>query len=189
MKGLLALAIALAALWAASPASAQDVAVVNAAHVSPTLLAHVERVVAHQVNVTLHRYWRRAARIRFVDTPQAWRVTLVKLHLVCTRAVGCLPGLEGSYDRGWHDRRAHAEVGTDATTGWEITFSHEVLEMAVDPHLRTFQPHTKALLEICDPFEQFSYTRDGVTLADFATPAFFEMGSSSRREDLLNLPV
>ena len=173
----------------AAPAGAQDITVVNASHVAPALLHHVETVVARQVNVDLHRYWRHAAHIRFADTAHAWRVTLVKLHIVCSKDVGCLPGLAGSYDHGWHDRWAHAEVGTDAGSGWEITLSHEVLEMAVDPYLRTFIPGTNMTIEICDSYEEFSYVRDGVGLSDFATPAFFGLGSARGRQDFLNLPV
>lgn len=78
-----------------------------------------------------------------------------------------------------------------ADPGWELTASHEVLEMLADPFgNRTLAgaPPPKApkpvsqftrviyLVEVCDPCEgtQFSYEVNGIALSDFITPHYYD---------------
>jgi hypothetical protein len=78
-----------------------------------------------------------------------------------------------------------------ADPGWELTASHEVLEMLADPFgNRTLAgaPPSKApvpvsrftrvlyLVEVCDPCEasQFAYEVNGVSLSDFITPHYYD---------------
>lgn len=67
---------------------------------------------------------------------------------------------------------------------WSLVASHECLEMLVNPLGERFmtgpsprENHVPVeyLLEICDPCQavEYAYTRDGVLLSDFYTPAFF----------------
>jgi hypothetical protein len=64
---------------------------------------------------------------------------------------------------------------------WNLTISHEVLEMLVDPSLSAFATGTRPdgavvqyLKEICDPCQATPYVIDGVTVSDFVTPAYFD---------------
>jgi hypothetical protein len=78
-----------------------------------------------------------------------------------------------------------------ADPGWELTASHEVLEMLADPFgNRTIagSPPPKSpapvsqfsrvlyLVEVCDPCEglQFAYEVNGTTLSDFITPHYYD---------------
>jgi hypothetical protein len=78
-----------------------------------------------------------------------------------------------------------------ADPGWELTASHEALEMLADPFgNRTIAgaPPPKApapvsrfsrvtyLVEVCDPCEseQFAYEVNGVKLSDFITPHYYD---------------
>lgn len=78
-----------------------------------------------------------------------------------------------------------------ADPGWELTASHEVLEMLADPFgNRTVAgtPPPKApapvsrfkrvvyLVEVCDPCEanQFAYEVNGIQLSDFITPHYYD---------------
>jgi hypothetical protein len=78
-----------------------------------------------------------------------------------------------------------------ADSGWELTASHEALEMLADPFgNRTIAgpPPPKApapvsrfsrvmyLVEVCDPCEasQFAYEVNGVQLSDFITPHYYD---------------
>jgi hypothetical protein len=78
-----------------------------------------------------------------------------------------------------------------ADPGWELTASHEALEMLADPFgNRTIagMPPPKApapvskftrvmyLVEVCDPCEanQFAYEVNGVQLSDFITPHYYD---------------
>jgi hypothetical protein len=69
--------------------------------------------------------------------------------------------------------------------GWAMTASHEVLEMLVDPFGNRLiagdspvedQGRVEFLVEVCDPSEaaEFGYSVNGVQLADFYTPHYFD---------------
>ena len=83
-----------------------------------------------------------------------------------------------------------------ADPGWELTASHEVLEMLADPFgNRTIAgpPPPKApapvskfrrvayLVEVCDPCEadQFAYEVNGIQLSDFITPHYYDPNGST----------
>jgi len=68
---------------------------------------------------------------------------------------------------------------------WELTASHECLEMLADPFgnrliagpsLKPDQGRVEYLVEVCDPSEamEFGYTVNGELLSDFYTPNFFD---------------
>lgn len=74
---------------------------------------------------------------------------------------------------------------TDAEFGlnWTITFSHEVLEMIVDPYINLTvldqDSNTTGMLyayEVCDATQadQFGYQINGVWVSDFVYPAWFD---------------
>jgi hypothetical protein len=71
------------------------------------------------------------------------------------------------------------------TDGWQLTASHEALEMLADPFgnrvvagdsPKADQGRVEFLVEVCDPSEaaQFGYTVNGITLSDFYTPSYFD---------------
>jgi hypothetical protein len=68
---------------------------------------------------------------------------------------------------------------------WQLTASHETLEMLADPFGQRVvagdspkqdQGRVEFLVEVCDPCEaaEFGYTVNGITLSDFYTPAYFD---------------
>jgi len=73
---------------------------------------------------------------------------------------------------------------------WPLTASHETLEMLVDPSgnrtvasnsPKPAQGRVLILVEVCDPSEEarFGYTVNGILVADFYTPRFFDPVTSS----------
>lgn len=83
-----------------------------------------------------------------------------------------------------------------ADPGWELTASHEVLEMLADPFgNRTLagsvppnspEPVSRFnrvtyLVEVCDPCEseQFAYNVNGLKLSDFITPHYYDPNGST----------
>jgi hypothetical protein len=69
--------------------------------------------------------------------------------------------------------------------GWQLTASHESLEMLADPFgnrvvagdsPKQDQGRVEFLVEVCDPCEaaEFGYTVNGILLSDFYTPAYFD---------------
>jgi hypothetical protein len=71
----------------------------------------------------------------------------------------------------------------EASDVWSVTISHEVLEMIADPygnrllaaaHPRDKRQRVKYLLEVCDPCQAVWYPVNGVPVADFYTPRYFE---------------
>ena len=74
-----------------------------------------------------------------------------------------------------------------ATDSWSLTASHECLEMLADPFGERIvagqapkeakgQKRVQFLVEVCDPpeAEDFAYTSNDVTVADFLTPNFYD---------------
>ncbi len=81
-----------------------------------------------------------------------------------------------------------------ADAGWELTASHEALEMLVDPFgSRTISgaPPPQApqqiqdmqlvnyLVEVCDPCEAITYSVNGQLLTDFITPNYYDPTTTS----------
>jgi len=71
----------------------------------------------------------------------------------------------------------------EASDSWSVTASHEILEMLVDPwgnRLRAaahpFDPNVRVnyLVEICDPCMTVCYPINGIAVADFYTPRYFD---------------
>jgi hypothetical protein len=67
---------------------------------------------------------------------------------------------------------------------WEITCSHECLEMLADPFgnqtkpgdslLPGTSPRVDYLVEVCDPCPNSQYTINGISVSDFVTPNYFD---------------
>lgn len=77
-----------------------------------------------------------------------------------------------------------------ADNGWELTTSHEVLEMLADPFGNRLvagespaegQGRVEFLVEVCDPSEasDYGYTVNGILLSDFYTPQYFDPVAAS----------
>jgi len=83
-----------------------------------------------------------------------------------------------------------------ADPGWELTASHEALEMLADPFgnrtIAGAPPRNSPapasdferviyLVEVCDPCEdgQFAYDVNGVSLSDFITPHFYDPNATT----------
>jgi hypothetical protein len=72
---------------------------------------------------------------------------------------------------------------------WSAVLSHEILEMLVDPDLTALVlgPDPRAssrtvayYKEICDPLNASSYALDGVQVADFVTPSYYQLDTTRR---------
>ncbi|PYX07755.1 MAG: hypothetical protein DMG88_13130 [Acidobacteria bacterium] len=77
-----------------------------------------------------------------------------------------------------------------ASEGWQLTTSHECLEMLADPFGNRLvagqspmqdQGRVEFLVEVCDPPEdaQFAYTSNGILVSDFLTPYYYDPVTSS----------
>jgi len=77
-----------------------------------------------------------------------------------------------------------------ASEGWQLTTSHECLEMLADPFGNRLvagqspkedQGRVEFLVEVCDPPEdaQFAYTSNGILVSDFLTPHYYDPVTSS----------
>ena len=90
-------------------------------------------------------------------------------------------------------------VFVDTSPNWTVTFSHEVLELIIDPTVNLFVPGpdprnpTNLVLhtyEVCDAVERSKYQIDGVTVSDFLTPSYFSVGDApGTRNDFLGVGV
>jgi hypothetical protein len=88
----------------------------------------------------------------------------------------------GYHTENWGVVAAQPEFanGAQVLTGdWSVssTLSHEVLEMFIDPacNLWVFNGQGSAYsLEVCDPVEAPTYPVNGVSVANFVTPSWFD---------------
>lgn len=77
------------------------------------------------------------------------------------------------------EQGVYGVVFTKTDQPWSITFSHEVLEMIVNPKVRRIALNALSgvyfELEIGDPVEIYHYTIDGIEVSDFVYPAWFHV--------------
>ena len=87
-------------------------------------------------------------------------------------------GVPGPY---WNGQPyAVVDTGAAAYTAWSYAFSHEILEMLVDPNDNRYfaWPNgVRQLLEVCDPVESITYPIGVVSVEDFTLPAAWSGGS------------
>jgi hypothetical protein len=88
-------------------------------------------------------------------------------------------------DAGFHTTDSNQpEAFVRYATDWGIRASHEVLEMLADPFGNRTTPGVhpdgsgrtvEFLVEVCDPCEGVGYDVNGVRLAEFFTPRYFDL--------------
>ena len=74
---------------------------------------------------------------------------------------------------------AYVATGGLSYLNWSSTFSHEVIEMIVDPSTQTSYTHDGqgSNLEVADPVQTRAYRLDGVYVSDFVLPAWYAGGT------------
>ena len=146
-----------------------------------------------QVSGDFADLWNRDAALVFVPKgqapdPDAWPV-IVSDTVTMAGALG------------YHDITAAGnpvgKVGAKTTMDdggrWEVTLSHEVLEMLGDPDIvRTVfvqQSAWRSIIvayEACDAVEEATYLIDGVPVSDFVTQEWFDLGRTGGQYSFLN---
>jgi len=137
----------------------QTITVVGQASVKPALLAEVTRAITAQ-SLQLRAAWGTPCAS---FGPGGWRVYL---------KVGGQPhGVHLWYGRPY----ALVWTGGSTVEAWSRDFSHEILEMLVDPETNRSVYHDGVgqLVEVADPVEWDGYRLNGVFVSDFVLPAWF----------------
>ena len=87
---------------------------------------------------------------------------------------------------GFHTDKNHQPYAlVQYDESWQLTCSHEMLEMLVDPYgnklvasksIQDNQGNVNYLVEVCDPCEDasFAYSINGILVSDFYTPNYFD---------------
>jgi hypothetical protein len=141
------LGLGLAILSFHAPAPVQNLTVVNGAAVP---IARAETAVEAQ-SAQLRRRWG-TPLVRFA--PGGWPVILQN----DTGRIVAVGGIHTTTPAGTPE----ALIAVVAGGNWTVAFSHEVLEMLVDPY--------GGRVEVCDPVEGESYLLGGVQVSDFVFP-------------------
>jgi hypothetical protein len=169
---LAALPISLAALTEpalgadGSRAMPQTITVVNATHLPSVYVRREERALRAQAE-QVRRYWH-TPLIRFGRG--GWNVFLVPGTDVAS--CGDVPPAESGCHYTNEAGSPQAFVGIGGGRSYmSDTFSHEVIEMLVDPYADRYE--NGRLVEIADPVEGEIYTLEGESVSDFALPAYF----------------
>ncbi|MGZ4530795.1 MAG: hypothetical protein ACXVXP_00415 [Mycobacteriaceae bacterium] len=153
----------------------QTITVVNQAGARPDALTRVERAATDQ-SLQLRAAWATPC-VRF--GPGGWKLTLQRGTPVHNDDGSTTYSLEGQHcpgDVGCAAGAPYAMVYTGGLTydAWARGFTHEVVEMLVDPTGSRYWRLGK--LEVCDPVENLTYTLDGVAVSDFTLPTYFGGG-------------
>lgn len=148
--------------WLAS-APTQALTVVNTSGVSPTTVARAKQALIDQ-SYQLNFYW---------GTPiVTFKAGGWPVHLV--PSLDCNPACSGYHS---YDSNSPFAMVNTTMHPWTGTFSHEILEMLVDPY--------GGGPEVCDPVSWVLYKLDGVNVNDFALPGYFEPWHSGEKLDYL----
>ncbi len=137
----------------------QTLTVVDQAQVAPPVLARVTHAVSAQ-SMQLRAAWGTPC-VTF--GPGGWRVYL-KI------------GLQAHGVHLWHGAPyAIVWTGVGTVESWSRDFSHEILEMLVDPgtNRSVFVDGVGRMVEVADPVEWYGYRLDGVYVSDFVLPTWF----------------
>lgn len=161
-----------AASWQ-STATWQTISVVNTAGVPAAQLARAEAAITAQ-SFVLSRYWHTPWVYFGAPTPGSWTLQIVRGAITgCPGQIGCHNAAPSAAVEVVRHAWAVADGKLIPASGsWTVTFSHEVMEMLVDPQLGG--------PEVCDPVELSNYRVNGVWLSDFALPAQFGLGTGAR---------
>jgi hypothetical protein len=140
-------------------APTQTITVVDQARVKPAVIARVTRAITAQ-SMQLRAAWGTPC-VTF--GPGGWRLYL---------KVGAQPhGVHLWYGRPY----ALVWTGSGTVEAWSRDFSHEVLEMLVDPDTdrSVYHDGVGQIVEVADPVEWQGYRLDDVFVSDFVLPAWF----------------
>jgi len=144
-------------------------------------VATMTAAIATQIQVDVAPAWDRApATVTFYNDPKDVPAGAYGVAIVPT--IQDQPqGVLGYHIEHWGVAAAQPIFanGAQALTGdWSVssTLSHEVLEMFIDPACNLWADNgqgTAYSLEVCDPVEAPTYTVNGVSVANFVTPSWF----------------
>jgi hypothetical protein len=137
----------------------QTLTVVDQAQVAPSVLGRVTHAISAQ-SMQLRAAWGTPC-VTF--GPGGWRVYL-KI------------GLQAHGVHLWHGAPyAIVWTGVGTVESWSRDFSHEILEMLVDPETNrsVFVDGVGRMVEVADPVEWYGYRLDGVYVSDFVLPTWF----------------
>ena len=183
------------------------IAVINFSAVSDRVAQEAIRAVNRQVTEDFMPIWGSGYRCKLHASPFAPdQPDVIQKDPVQAEAVVYLvddANIAGAL--GYHDlNNAEVPVGFVFTNlgDWTVTFSHEVLELIVDPTVNILVPgpdprapndpnawllHT---YEVCDAVERTEYVIDGIAVSNFVTPMYFAEGDApGTRNDFLGVGV
>jgi len=137
----------------------QTITVIDQSRVKPAVLAGVTRAITAQ-SMQLRAAWGTPC---VMFGPDGWRLYL--------KVGGGPHGVHLWYGRPY----ALVWTGGGTVEAWSRDFSHEILEMLVDPDTdrSVYHDGDGQIVEVADPVEWDGYRLDGVFVSDFVLPAWF----------------
>lgn len=171
--------MAIWALGAAGFPAAAGATVITVRNVSSQVsraqIRAAERALTAEVNTDLTHYW----SVRPISFGPHGHL-VVKLYRGRANPSAAAYHYPGGAAVGTGSARSDfMVVGHGGTSNpWTVAFSHEVLELLVDPMGTRVIAGYPA--EVCDPVEGSTFRLRGVMLSDFVTPRWFGHGSRGR---------
>lgn len=170
--------------------------------VSDKRLQEVIRAVNTQIERDFRPYWHRGGQLRLEGHEHTSRNERHQ-DMRGDAVLYLWNELDPDGALGFHDLNARGipfgmvflQMSKDLDEPWTVTFSHEVLELLLDPeaNLLAAGPHPKDpgrtvfhWYEVCDAVQKQKYEIDGVEVSNFVLPLYFTPGDEAAgRNDFL----
>lgn len=161
----------------------------NSKKITTAQLQAAVNAVQKQISGEFNDTWAKNATLEINSTnPASWPVTI-------------MDKLDNASVGGYHsvDKLGRPFAKVLATTDWQYTLSHELLEMIHNPYIQEVETininnnNYSIMEEVADATDKVGYKIDGVNVSNFVTPNFYDMyhveGQKYDHLGLLNRPL
>ncbi len=183
-----------------------EISVINYSRVSDHDVQRAIRSINRQISEDFFPYWGINGQLRLEGHSNFNKKKIINLRNLRGQALILIvdkPISKGDDSYGFHDIHSlgiplgfvHTGMSKELNEPWEVTFSHEALELIADPENNrlVMGPHPDRKnytafhwYEVCDAVQDEYYKIDGVYVSNFVLPLYFtERNEGGGRNDFL----
>lgn len=168
------------------------ISIINNTQLLKEDVQRVIRAINRQLSEDFKRYWHRQVEVRLEGWTGEQPSPTTPIDMRGDAVIYLWDQDDVNNALGYHDLTASGvpfgfvftRLSEQLNEPWSVTFSHEVLEMAMDPEVNLLAqgPHPDPneggrivyhWYELCDAVQGETYEIDGVTVANFVLPLYF----------------
>ena len=168
------------------------ISIINNTQLLKEDVQHVIRAINRQLSEDFKRYWHRQVEVRLEGWTGEQPSQTTPIDMRGDAVIYLWDQDDVNNALGYHDLTASGvsfgfvftRLSEQLNEPWSVTFSHEVIEMAMDPEVNLLAqgPHPDPneggrmvyhWYELCDAVQGETYEIDGVKVANFVLPLYF----------------